>query len=100
MSDVVIQFPAGFDERARSEHEMKGWLAGVTVRLARDGQFVPVTFVDSARLAQELTENSARGKPWVVEPNLIVVERVTEEIMRRAIMDAVAEGAVVSGDRL
>jgi hypothetical protein len=99
MGDVRIEFPADFDERARVEHEMKGWLAGVTVRVASDEPPASVTFVDPVRLSQELADNAASGKPWVIESNLIVVERVSEDNMRRAIMAAVSEGVVLARDR-
>jgi len=94
MGNVHIEFPADFDERARVEHEMKGWLGGVTVRVAPNGWHASVTCVDPVRLSQELADNAARGKPWVFESNLIVVERVSEDNMRRAIMDAITEGVV------
>jgi hypothetical protein len=87
-----IVFPDWFDDRAAFEHEGKGYLGDVEVHLA-DGRLYRLFFMDPVRLAQDLEEYVKLGKPYLSEPNLVVVPAVTTPAIRAAVAGLLADGA-------
>jgi hypothetical protein len=88
IGNAVFVLPDWYDERAAFETPLKGWFDGASVRLA-DGACYAVIFYDPVRLAQTLEDDAREGRPFFAEPNLIVLNEVTEENMRAAV-DALA----------
>jgi hypothetical protein len=73
-----VVFPDWYDERGESEAEAKGWLQGVEVRFS-NGAVHPLFFYDPVRLAQDLEEETAQGRPFIGYPGLVVVPGITRE---------------------
>lgn len=69
----------------------KGWFSGA-VLLHLNNRYL-LTFYDPVRLGQEIRD-VLRRQPLFIEPNLLVVESITEAAMRKAVDYAVAEGLV------
>ena len=80
----AITFPDGYDARSEFETPARGYLSDVVVRL-ENGTSYQLFFVDPARLQQELAENGQSGKPYFVEPNLIVLPEVSTASIRKAV---------------
>jgi hypothetical protein len=77
---VELELPNDFDQYGW-EVESKGVYWGGTLR---EGSIsVPVTFYDPYRLSQDLADELADGRVFTVV-NLVVVERVTVDMMRAA----------------
>ena len=57
-----------------------------------NGNRYAVVFYDAVRLKQDLDDEARLGSPFVADPGLIVVQEVTEEIMRRAVAELVKQG--------
>lgn len=53
----------------------------------------PLTFYDPMRLGQDIREE-LRRQPLFIQPNLLVVESVTEAALRKAVDYAVVAGLV------
>jgi hypothetical protein len=51
-----------------------------------------VFFYDAVRLAQDLEEEAKAGRPFIAEPGLIVLERVTLANMEKAVRELYAQG--------
>jgi hypothetical protein len=60
-----------------------------------DGSRYRVTFYNLTRLAQTLEDERQAGRPFFSEPGLIVVERVTHELMEAAVSALGREGFFV-----
>ena len=88
---AVLVLPEDYDERRAYETPLRGYLEGATVRLA-DGSRYPVFFYDPVRLGQDLEEYAKLGRPFLAEPNLIVLPEVTEEAMRAAVEALARQG--------
>jgi hypothetical protein len=84
MTPHEVHFTIGYDKRAEAEHELKGFLCGVVVRHPTQGTR-SLTSYDAVRLAQELAAETAAGRPFVVEPGLIVLDRVNRHSIDLAI---------------
>ena len=89
LADLVL--PDDYDERSAYETPLRGYLEGATVRLV-DGSRYSVYFYDPVRLAQDLEEYAKLGRPFLAEPNLIVLPEVTEQAMRAAVERLAREG--------
>jgi hypothetical protein len=85
-----LVLPLDFQDYAW-EVESKGWFDGAV--LFHLNNRYRLTFYDSVRLGQEIGEE-LRRQPLFIEPNLLVVESVTEAAMRKAVDYAVAAGLV------
>src|SRR4051812_15993201 len=87
----TIHFPDWFDERAEWEAEQKGWLPGVTVKLA-DGSRYAVFFYDPVRLSQDLEADASGGHPYAAEPGMIVLPSVARAAIGEAVGQLVGSG--------
>ncbi|MBN9680904.1 MULTISPECIES: hypothetical protein [unclassified Corallococcus] len=90
MSDIVLEFPPGFDDYAW-EVEAKGWLPGVVAVI--QGRRYTLTVYDPARLSQDVEDALKSGKVFL-ERNLVVVASVTRERIVSAIQEIVQTGRV------
>ena len=90
-ADAEIIYPPGFDDRWEAETTDKGYLRDVVVRF-EDGSRFLVNFIDPVRLAQDLQCEEESGSPYIAEPGMIVVPRVTKESIRRAVEGLSREG--------
>lgn len=88
--DYQVIFPSWFDEIGEAEAEAKGWLQGVEVVLS-DGVRQPLFFYDPIRLAQDLEAEAQAGIPFVASPGLIVIPRITREMILTIIQKLVEE---------
>ena len=86
-----LVFPEWYDERGEWEAEEKGWLQGVEIRYA-DGAVQPLFFYDPVRLAQDLEHEDADAMPFIASSGLIVIPRITRELMVRAVATLMEEG--------
>jgi hypothetical protein len=86
-----VIFPPWFDEIAALEHQSKGWLADVEVRL-EDGTRYRLHFYDPVRLAQDLEAYTKLGKPYLAEPNMVVVPEVCPPAINAAVAGLCADG--------
>jgi len=86
-----ILFPEGYFGRWEDEAPYKGYLPEVVAEFA-DGSRYKLFFVDPIRLAQELDDETASGRPYFGEANLIVLPRVTTEAIRNAIVELHLDG--------
>lgn len=91
MSEISLQFPAGFEDYAW-EVEAKGWLTGV-VAVIEERRYT-LTVYDPVRLAQDLDEELKDSKAFF-EPNLVVVTSVTRERIAAAVQEIVRTGRLV-----
>jgi len=87
--ELVFNFE--LDERAAWEIEQKGWLEAVKVRLP-DGSQIPICFYDPVRLSQELDGEVSEGRSCFAEPGLIVLPKITQELMNRAVRELHSRG--------
>lgn len=82
--------PEDFDERAESEAEMKGYLKA-SVQMEK-GRIYDVYFAEYFRLGQDLERYAEAGKPYFVEPGLIVMREITIAGIKDALPQIAAEG--------
>jgi hypothetical protein len=90
-NSLKLIFEGGWDERAAFEAEARGYRSHVCVEFP-NGTRYPVLFSDPVRLGQDLEEMTKRGEPFISDPGLIVVSRVTLEIMQIAVERLYAGG--------
>src|SRR5436853_409395 len=83
-SRATIHFPADYDEQSEFETPLRGYLSDVVVETA-DGNRYAVFFFDPVRLGQELELHARQGRPFVAEPGMIVVQKVTTESIRATV---------------
>jgi hypothetical protein len=86
-----VVFPEGYFGRWEDEAPYKGYLPEVVAKYA-DGSRYKLFFVDPIRLARELEAETASGRPYFGEPNLIVLPRVTTDAIRNAIVQLHLDG--------
>jgi len=86
-SPLVI-FREEFDELTAFEVESKGWYSGITVELENKNTY-QLFFYDPIRLHQDLEADS---KPYISEPGLVVVPRITVENINMAVKGLYNEG--------
>ena len=79
------------DGRRLFEATDRGYLAGVSVELA-DGSRHPVFFYDPVRLVQELEDDTKRGRAFIAEKGMIVVNDVTLDSMTAAVRELARQG--------
>ncbi|WP_328388638.1 hypothetical protein [Nocardia sp. NBC_00416] len=84
-----VRFPEGYSEREEWEASVKGWVQ-VVVTLS-DGRGFQLSFYDPVRLSQTLDDEMAAGRPYVTEPNLVVLEEVSTANIHSAIADMVEQ---------
>lgn len=90
MTTHELVLPADFQDYAW-EVESKGWFSGAVLQHLNNRY--PLTFYDPGRLAQEIGDVLLR-QPLFIEPNLLVVESITEAAMCKAVDYAVAADLV------
>ncbi|CAM4095574.1 hypothetical protein [Corallococcus exiguus] len=90
MSNIVLEFPPGFEDYAW-EVEAKGWLPGVVAVI--HGRRYTLTVYDPARLTQGVDEALKGGRAFL-ERNLVVVASVTRERIVSAIQEIFQTGRV------
>lgn len=88
---VTMHLPDGFDARSEFELPFRGYLPDVVVESA-DGNRYRLAFIDLARLEQTLEDNVSTGRPYYVEPGLVVLPEVTLEAIEKAIHGLHEEG--------
>lgn len=76
VTQPAVSFPDGYDERGELEAAARGYLSHVIVRL-EDGTRYQLAFWDPARLGQDVETEADAGRPYVAEPNMVVVPEVT-----------------------
>ena len=93
MKKYTLNWPADFDDSSW-EIESKGWFVGLEIVV--DGRTLRPTFYDPVRLSQDIAEEVSTVGIFS-EPSLIVISRVTQELIERAIAYLAKSGGL---DRL
>ena len=88
MSDIILEFPAGF-EAYEWEVTAKGWFPGVVAVI--HGRRYRLTIYDPARLAQDIEEALKVGRVFL-ERNVVVVASVTRANIASALEEVVQTG--------
>jgi hypothetical protein len=83
----MLRFVRKFTELDALDAQKRGYLSHVLTEF-RDGHLFPLFFCDVVRLQQDLEERIKHGKVFVAEPGMIVVQKVTLEVMERAVTPA------------
>jgi hypothetical protein len=91
MSDPLIIFPEGYDDQAEYEAPFKGYLQEVVVQLD-DGFRFQLSFFNPVRLGQDLEAAAKLGRPYLAEPNLVVLPEVTTESIKRGVQGMWEDG--------
>jgi hypothetical protein len=86
-----VLFPEDYDAQGEYETPFRGYLSDVIVQ-TRDGSRYRLFFIDPTRLQQELAEQTATGRAYFTEPNLVVLPEVTTESIRRTVDGLVRDG--------
>jgi hypothetical protein len=86
-----IVFPEWYDARCEYETPAKGYLPDVEVHL-EDGSRYKLYFTDPVRLQQTLEDDTASGRPYFMEPGLVVLPEVTTQAIQQAVGGLVREG--------
>ena len=86
-----LRFSYPFDERTAVEAENRGYWGHSFVELP-NGEAQPVVFYDAIRLAQDLEEEAAQGRPFIAERGLIVLQTVTLHNMSVAVERLASDG--------
>ncbi|RKG67550.1 hypothetical protein D7V80_15735 [Corallococcus sp. CA054B] len=90
MSNIILEFPPGFEDSAW-EVEAKGWLPGV-VAVIQERRYT-LTVYDPVRLTQDVGD-ALKGGSVFLERNLVVVASVTRERIASALQEIVQTGRV------
>ena len=88
MSKYKISY-GEYEEYAKAYMEIKGWTS--VVELQVEGSTYQLNFYDPVRLAQCINDELDNKDVCFFEENLIIVENVTEENIRRAIETIIAQ---------
>ena len=88
---LSIKLPDGFDAQSEFEMTFRGYLPDVVVELS-DGTRHRLAFVDLSRLQQTLEDNVSIGRPYYVEPGLVVLPEVTLGTIEQAVHGLHEEG--------
>lgn len=86
-----LLFTCEFDDRLAAEVEQKGWCE-CAAALLPGGFRIPLSFWDPARLSQELDTVVKLGRCSIAEPAMIIVPRVTRDMMKRAVEELFKAG--------
>jgi hypothetical protein len=90
-ASFTIRYPDWYDERAETEMTDKGYFPGPTVELETGARY-ELYFYDPVRLGQDVAALAKNGRPYVAEPNMVVVPEVTAAAIRRAVEGLVHDG--------
>lgn len=90
MDHYTLRWPVEFEEYSW-EIESKGWFAGLEVVI--DGKTLRPVFYDPVRLSQDVAAEVDKDGVFA-EQCLIVVKKVTHELMENAIADLARSGAL------
>jgi hypothetical protein len=93
----TIAFPEGYDAQAEFEAPFRGYLTDVIVQLD-DGSRHRLSFLDQARLEQNLTANVQRGRAHYAEPGLVILPEVSTEAIYKAVHGLWDEGFFTRSD--
>ena len=77
-----VVFPEDYDAQSEQDTPLRGYLSDVIVQTT-DGSRYRLFFIDPTRLQQELAEQTATGRVYFMEPNLVVLSVVTTASVRR-----------------
>src|SRR4051812_30351495 len=91
IQSYALSFPDGFDEQAEFELPYRGYLPDVILEI-EDGARYRLSFIDTVRLEQALTDNIRIGRHYFAEPGLIILPEVTTEAIQRAVQSLWVEG--------
>jgi hypothetical protein len=80
----TVLFPEGYDEQAEFEAPFRGNLGDVIVEI-EDGSRHRLSFIDLARLEQNLADNARVGHPYYTEPGLVILQEVSTEAIHLAV---------------
>jgi hypothetical protein len=80
----TITFPEGYDAQAEFEAPFRGYLPDVIVQL-EDGSRRRLSFIDPARLGQNLFSNAQNGRAYYAEPGLVILPEVSTEAIHKAV---------------
>lgn len=87
---ISIHFPADYDAQGEFETPSRGYLAEVDIDV--DGLRYRLFFIDPIRLEQELKSNVESGRCYFAEPNLIVLPKVSTEVIKKAVDGLARDG--------
>jgi len=87
----TLSFPQGYDEQAEFEAPFRGYLRDVIVEM-EDGSRHQLSFIDPARLEQNLADNARMGRPYYTEPGLVIVPGISTEAIQLAVQGLWDEG--------
>jgi hypothetical protein len=87
----TLRFPEDFDAQSEFETPSRGYLSDVVVQ-SSNGSCYRLFFYDPVRMRQDLDAAVAAGKPYLAEPNLIVLSEVTTENIERAVQGLWRDG--------
>ncbi len=93
----TVSFPEGYDEQAEFEAPFRGYLTDVIVQLD-DGSRRRLSFLDLARLEQNLVANVQRGRAYYAEPGLVILPEVSTEAIHKAVQGLWEEGYFARSD--
>ncbi|MCB9765964.1 MAG: hypothetical protein H6739_39685 [Alphaproteobacteria bacterium] len=79
-----LVFAPSYGEQDARESESKGYCDRARAEYS-DGSFIPLVFYDPVRLKEDVRLLSEGGRKFLGNPGLIVVKRVTQEYMERAL---------------
>src|SRR5215210_7184228 len=91
LQPFTVGFPEGYDAQAEFEAPFRGYLCDVTVQL-EDGSCHRLSFLDLARLEQNLADNVRMGRAYYTEPGLVVLPEVSTEAIHKAVQGLWDEG--------
>jgi hypothetical protein len=87
----TVSFPEGYDAQAEYEAPFRGYLNDVIVKFD-DGSCRRLSFIDPARLGQNLAANIELGRSYYSEPGLVIVPEVSTEAIHKAVQGLWDEG--------
>ena len=88
---VSLTYGNGDEHQILREANDRGYLEDVDVEIA-DGRHFKVAFMLSMRISREIELDSMNGRPFFVEPGLIVVRDFAKELMFLAVQELAGQG--------
>jgi hypothetical protein len=86
-----IAFPDGDIQEILSEATTRGYIENIKVVLD-NGKCYSIAFFECIRVNREIEIDCVNGRPFFVEPGLIVVDTVSLDVIRGATSELAAEG--------
>ena len=80
----TLSFPEGYDAQAEFEAPFRGYLTDVIVQFD-DGSRHRLSFIDPARLEQNLAANVQMGRAYYAETGLVILPEVSTEAIQKAV---------------